>query len=394
MTATSSVVHRQPIRLLMVEPSSRLGGQEEVLFNLAVCLPEYGVEPRVLALRDGPMLARLRDAGVEVEVSAARLRQPSQVQRAVRVLDQHLRSSQFDAVFSNMPMAHLYAALPAALRSVPALWFQADYPDPPNWLHRMASRLPADAVLAASLASATAQRKLSPHRDVHQMDLGIDVAKFKSTSDPGLRTEYGIPADAPLVSIVGRLELWKGQRQFLRAAAAVAQERPDVWFAIVGGAILGWEGNYPDELEQLAASQSFADRIVFTGHTNQASRWFAASDITVNASSPEPFGLVIIEAMSAGCAVVAVNQGGPKDVVRSGINGVLVDAPEPRLIASAVLRLLSDPIEAKEIGREAQRHVAAHYTRESMAQRFDAILRSVIANRSGKARTRTLPSKI
>jgi glycosyltransferase involved in cell wall biosynthesis len=369
-----------PLRLLMVTPTAVPGGQEDILFSLAVCLPRFDVACEVISLHDGPLVERLHAAGVEVKViEAGRLRQPSHFIKTGRALRTAMSHGGFDAVYSNMPKAHLYVAWAARRRRLPTLWCQAGYPEPPHWLDRLATALPADTIIAESRDAVAAQARIAPARSITLMHPGIDVGRFAPRRDPDLRQAHGIPLDVPLVSIVGRLQPWKGQRQFLEAAALVAQTHPDTYFAVVGGAILGWEGDYPDELKRLAAGLGVHERTVFTGHTTEAARWMAASDIVVNASQPEPFGLVVVEAMASGCAVVAVAKGGPRDVIEDGHSGLLCPSREPRVLAEAILRLLNSDGLRAGLGRAAREEVQRRFTREAMAGRFAEILRATVA---------------
>jgi glycosyltransferase involved in cell wall biosynthesis len=174
------------------------------------------------------------------------------------------------------------------------------------------------------------------------------------------------------------LQPWKGQAEFIKAAALVARSSPTAHFAIVGGAILGWEGDYPAELERLATSVGLRDRTVFTGHTNEVASWMAASDVVVNASEPEPFGLVVVEAMASGCAVVALSKGGPRDVIEHGQTGLLCPSREPRVLAEAIVSLVnSDELRAR-LGHAARVRVQSQFTREAMASRFSGILRNTV----------------
>jgi glycosyltransferase involved in cell wall biosynthesis len=322
---------------------------------------------------------QLRMANIDVDViEAGRLRQPLAFIRTARALRSVMMEARFDAVYSNMPKAHLYATWGARRERIPTLWCQAGYPEPPHWLDRLATSLPADAIIAVSRDALAAQVRLSAARTVHLMHPGIDIERFILRRDPDLRRAYGIPLDVPLVSIVGRLQQWKGQREFLRAAALVVRSFPLARFAVVGGAILGWEGDYPEELQRLTSRLGLQDRTIFTGHTDEAARWMAASDVVVNASEPEPFGLVVVEAMASGCAVVAVAKGGPRDVIENDYSGVLCATREPRELADGIIRLVSDSGLRTRIGRAAHEVVQSRFTREAMTSRFVDILRCAL----------------
>ena len=370
-----------PHNVLLISPTAILGGCEEVLFNLAACLPAYGVTPEVLSLSEGPLVERLRTIGVRVEVrDSGRLRDPVRMAATVWHIDRLLRSGRYSVVYSNMPKAHLYAAGPARRQSAPAVWYQAGFPA--YWLDRLATVCPAAAIVAPSAATAAAQAAVRPRRPIEVINPGIDLHRFSVRRDPELRAEHSIPRNAVLVSLVGRLQPWKGQREVLLAAASIVRDHPEAYFAIVGGAILGWEGDYPNELERLAARLELGDRVVFTGHTNEVERWMAASDIVVNASHHEPFGLVIVEAMASGCAVVAVAAGGPTEIISDGESGLLVANQRPEDFERALRHLLRSAELRARLGAEAVKR-AQHFSREEMTRKFAALLSRLAARNIG-----------
>jgi glycosyltransferase involved in cell wall biosynthesis len=353
---------------------------EDILFNLVVGLPAVGVQVTVASLAPGPLVDRLSAERIDLVVlGAGQLRDPSRFLRTSRRLGRLLRTSRFDAVYSNMPKAHLYVAPAARALGVPTLWCQAGHPEPAHWIDRLATALPATSVVALSRDSAAAQQRLSARRTVRMLHPGIDVSRFRVRDDPDLRSRHGIPEDGVVVSLVGRLQPWKGQREFLRAAARLADSHPEAWFAVVGGAILGWEGDYPQELQRLAAALGIGERVIFTGHSDEVSSWMAASDIMVNASQPEPFGLVVIEAMASGVAVVAVATGGPRDIIEHERNGLLCGTREPEALAAAIGRLLDDPVLRAELGRAARARVETYFSRAAMTERFASIVKETIS---------------
>jgi glycosyltransferase involved in cell wall biosynthesis len=370
-------------KLLMLAPSAVAGGMEEILFYLAVCLPSLGIACEVVSLQPGPLVERLAAHAVPVRViDAGQLRDLRRFGGTVRRLTSIMRDEAFDAVFSDMPKAHLYAAFPALRAEIPSLWCQAGVPAPPHWTDRAASLLPATGIVALSRDAVAAQQELSPQRHVALMHPGIDTERFVVRADPALRETHHIASDAVLVSLVGRLQPWKGQREFLRAAALLADRYPQAHFAIVGGAILGWEGDYPEELRRLATELGLNGRVTFTGHTSEVPRWMAASDVVVNASQPEPFGLVVVEAMAAGCAVVAVATGGPRDIIEDGRCGLLCPSQAPAALRAPLELLLDDPGLRSRLGAAGRRRVEDSFSLESMAGAFAGILRRALAGQA------------
>src|SRR5437764_15378541 len=110
--------------------------------------------------------------------------------------------------------------------------------------------------------------------------------------------------------MVARLERWKEQALVLHAARHVAAMREDVRFVLVGGAILGTEGPYPEKLRLLARNLGLAERVHFAGHQADVYPWFDALDVVVHTTRAEPFGLVVAEAMALAKPIVALRSGG------------------------------------------------------------------------------------
>jgi glycosyltransferase involved in cell wall biosynthesis len=363
----------------MVTPSAAPGGMEEILYQLATHASRGGYEPHVIALRDGPLVGRLRNAGVNLTlVPTGRLRSPRSTHHTMDAIGALIRDLGPDILFSSQPFGHLYAWLPAWRAGLLALWCQANHPAPAHWSDRLASVLPATGVIALSRGSADVQRKLfgSPHVSV--LHPGLDLSKFSNGKGGGLRAATGVPLDAPLAGIVGRLQPWKGQEAFLRAARQVLDLWPSAHFAVIGGAILGTEGDYPTRLRSLTRELRLEDRVCFTGHTENVPDWLAELDVMVNASHPEPFGMVVIEAMAAGTPVVAVRGGGPADIIEDGVSGVLVDEPTPENFARAIVALFENKESSRAMGEAGRARVVRMFTSERMACEFGAMLRELV----------------
>jgi len=130
-------------------------------------------------------------------------------------------------------------------------------------------------------------------------------------------------------------------------------------------------------LTQLAALLGIRDKVLFTGHQDNVYSWFDAFDVTVTASSGEPFGLVTVEALALGKALVGVRSGGTTEIVQEGVTGLLVPPDDPTAMAEAILRVLSDPMLASAIGRGAASR-AESFSDTVMTSKFASLMGEVV----------------
>ena len=100
-------------------------------------------------------------------------------------------------------------------------------------------------------------------------------------------------------------------------------------------------------------------------------------DVAVNASEEEPFGIVLIEAMAAGVPVVAVARGGPRDIVESGVSGMLAPSGEPAALADAIEALLADPQRRAAIAAAGQKRCRERFNAQLMADRLASALTEI-----------------
>jgi glycosyltransferase involved in cell wall biosynthesis len=364
------------IDVLLVSPTSAPGGAERALSALARRLPEHGYRPRAILLEPGPFEDWLSDIQCPYEVlPMGRTRNlPRTIPLMGRLWD---RSRGVSVVVANQSKGHAIAGSAAVAARTPCIWWQHGIPSR-SLIELTAAAIPSAAVVCTSEASLLAQLHLTPNRKVELIHPGIDVEGIRRHIGSGmtLRRRHGW-GTAPVVGIVARLQPWKGQELFLRAAAIVAERCPEARFAVVGGAILGWEGDYPNRLTQLAALLGIGDKVLFTGHQDNVYSWFDAFDVTVTASSGEPFGLVTVEALALGKALVGVRSGGTTEIVQEGVTGLLVPPDDPTAMAEAILRVLSDPMLASAIRRGAASR-AETFSDMAMTSKFALLMGEVV----------------
>jgi glycogen(starch) synthase len=208
----------------------------------------------------------------------------------------------------------------------------------------------ADAVIVCSRfmrAHVTEVFDLVPER-VRAIPNGIDAPA------PQRRPAAAEPAGGRLVLLVGRLVYEKGFQVALDALPAVLAAVPGTRFAVAGS------GPYEAELRARAAALGLMGRGEFLGWTGDAAlgELYAAADVCAVPSLYEPFGLVALEAMAAGCPVVAADTGGLREVVPDG-TGLRTRRGDPADLARALAELLTDPRRAERLATAARAYAAA-----------------------------------
>ena len=202
---------------------------------------------------------------------------------------------------------------------------------------------------------------------------GIDPQRIRTIPNFVDRPPDSIPPpmpEKPVIGIFGRVTQWKGQKQFLLSMLKVLPNFPELRALIVGDQSDG-SPRYMQECRELAQSSHFAHQIEFTGRVTDVTRYYRQCSIVVHAStSPEPFGMVLIEAMAQARPVVASAFGAAPEIITDGTEGYIVDPNDTIALAEKITELLQNPAKAKSMGIAGHKRVSATYDPHVGAQRF------------------------
>lgn len=217
---------------------------------------------------------------------------------------------------------------------------------------------------------------------------GLDLAGYvPQRTAAQVRQDLGIPADAPLVGCVARLEPAKGYEDLLEAFRQVLAQEPEARLVIVG------EGYQRQDLAALTARLGLETRVLFTGWRDDMIDLLAAFDVFALASHYEGLGIAILEAMALRRPVVCTAVGGVLDVVQDGETGYLVPSREPAAMASRLVELLRDPERRAAFGEAGRKRVEEHFRDEDANRKMLGLYQNLLQKHRKLAESHPLGPK-
>lgn len=181
-----------------------------------------------------------------------------------------------------------------------------------------------------------------------------------------------------VVGMAGRINRWKGQKLFVDMAEIVHKRFADVVFVMAGEAYAG-EEYLKEELQQYIHEKKLDRNVLLLGQVDDMIAFYEGLDLFVLPSiQPEPFGLVVIEAMEYELPVVATNHGGPVEIITDGEDGYLVDYIAPNQMAEKVEVLLSDESLRKKMGLHGAEKQKNRFSVSAMVDGVEQVFKEVV----------------
>ena len=230
-----------------------------------------------------------------------------------------------------------------------------------------------DAIVAVSRS----ERELLLARGFPEHRLAVVVNGTLGSARSTGASESPVRISRPCVTTMCGLERRKGVHDVIAAFSRVAAAAPD-WRLVIAG-----DGPERAALEQQAASAGCLDRIDFIGYVDEPSRVLSQTDIFVLASYAEPFGLVILEARAAGCAVIGTRVGGIAEQLGQNLHGRVVDPGRPDLLSEELRRLMTAPTALRTARRDASRGLDVYHIGR-MADEYDAIYKGLMPTKAAR----------
>jgi len=414
--------------ILYLNHTAKMGGGEIALLNLVTALHKGYYRPVVVLAAEGPLVGKLRSAGIETRVlplaasvletrkdslglkSLLRIGQAGACIGYAFQLARLARKLRADLIHTNSLKADLYGGLAGRLAWIPVVWHVRDsidghyLPAPVAAAFRGLSRVLPTAVVANSESTlrtmrpvrgqitatvysdlaarppATALDAASPPASGgadmrrHVIHDGYDPERFDATPAAPAPADATLPArETATVALVGRIADWKGQHVFIEAAALVRGRFPQARFQIIGAPLFG-EYEYERSLHQMVCDLGLEDHVNFLGFREDVPALLAQADIVVHASTlGEPFGQVVIEGMAAGKPVIATDGGALPEIVIPGVTGLLMPMGDAPAMAEAMAALLSDPARAAAMGAAGCLRAQERFTISQTVRKLEGI---------------------
>src|SRR5215831_838476 len=373
------------MKLLVASPwAERVGGAESVLYSFLRTVDRERVEPLAVFLAEGGFEADVAGLGLRTAiVPTTRLRRGGSAPNAIRRLRSIIRRERPDVVLGWGPKPQVYLGPASALAGARrrCVWCATELPQAA--VHRVAQTLPAAAIVCASEFVARAHETARPRRRIVVSHPGLpEPPRPPEQRTQALRDQLGIPASSAVVGAVGRLVPVKRLDRVLRVTAALRAKGLDVHALLVGGDVHGFASEHEPYLRNLAADLRLDGAVTFTGHVDDVALYVSMMDVFVTAAPDEGFGAAVVEALALGVPVVAVDVGGPTEIVEHDQSGLIVpDGSSDDLIA-AVRKVLAEPGLRDRLSQGARRRYESCFTAEQGARRLTVVLEEV-ARRAG-----------
>jgi L-malate glycosyltransferase len=212
--------------------------------------------------------------------------------------------------------------------------------------------------------------------------MGVDLKTFSSSSSTSqLKKKYRIGNNDKILLFVGRLAEKKGVTYLISAMNAIIKKYPNCKLLIVG------DGPEKPALIKQTQSLGLFNKIIFTGSipNSDLPQFYKAADIFVLPSiidkrgDTEGLGVVLLEAIASGTAVIASNVGGIPDIVMNKKTGLLTDQKSSLGLSSAIVNLLGSLSQRKKLATAAKQHISKNYSWNKIAKEFNSVFSSILS---------------
>lgn len=205
---------------------------------------------------------------------------------------------------------------------------------------------------------------------------GIDLIRFSPSVKPyDLFQEYSFPPETTIIGYVAPSLCEKGARILIEAAREIASNCSEIIFLIAG------EGRGRKNLEALIESYSLSKNFIFSGFPEKLPATLAALDLFILPAVEGNPELTILNAMATGVPVIATDLSGVKEIIKNGVNGVVVPPGDAHALARAIKEFMEDRREWRIMGQEGRKVMEAKFDIDNTASKMEKLYKQLLKKR-------------
>ena len=383
------------INILFLHAGAEMYGADKVMLDLIKRLDKNEFNVHVILPCDGVLVDAMKKEGISVEVIPYPIMRrkyfnPSGIisyffdlLKYSTKITQIARERKIDIVHTNTA-ATLEGCFVSRKLGIPQLWSIHEIIVRPQIMFKMTSKW----ISRYSSITITDSQAVKDHlmesgrfknEDIKVIYNGVDANRFSSNSDcEYLKKEWNIPEGKRIVGMMGRVNSWKGQGDFLKAANIIMAKYPDVYTVFVGAAFEGEEWR-EEELAKAISESPYKDRIINKGYRTDSEGIYKLYDIFVLPSTnPDPLPTVVLESMATGKPVIGYKHGGVCEMVKDGYNGLLAEVRNPEDLADKIMQLLEDDDRREEMGRNSRNRLVENFSIEAYIENYSNEYRRLV----------------
>lgn len=359
---------------------SSIGGGERQLYLLVTALDKIRYHPLVVCPDDGPFADQLRHAGIATTIlplpAWRKARSFGFRSAAAHQLIQLAKQHSIGLIHTSDSWFNPYALKVSSALEVPSV-SHVRTPIRPDQVRKYRFKEISSIITISERFNPPLLEAGVPSERLTFIHDAVDLDRFnvESVTANVLRREFGA-ADALLIGLVGRIEPFKKQVEFLKAAEILLKSRQDVRFFLIGGV---QSDSYFQQVKRLIGDKGLEAYVLHTGARDDMPEVLADLDILVTLSG----GSIVFEAMACRLPVIFVENAPPYDLSREMAKaektGFLVQHEDSETLVEAMMRLIDNSAFRKRMGQAGRRWAEQKFSHHQMTRRTEAIYDQLLA---------------
>ncbi len=376
------------INILFLHSSAEMYGADKVMLDLICHLDKSKFMPYVILPMEGVLVDALKKENIKVLVMSYPIMRrkffnfKGVIQYGYRLIKytnkiaKIAKKYNIDIIHSNTA-ATLEGSFIARRLHIPQLWSIHEIIIKPKIIYKITCRLIAKYSSITITDSIAVKLHLEASRYFKSNSIkviynGVDSTKFNPNTDCNyLYDEWKIPRTARIIGMIGRINSWKGQLDFLQAANLIMEKYSDVYTVFIGSSFSGEEWREKELTNQIKKSP-YKDRIINQGYRTDSPAIYKLLDIFVLPSiNPDPLPTVVLEAMATEKPIVGYRHGGVCEMVKENYNGLLAEVKNPLDLFTQIDKLLANKNYREILGKNSRKRLIEKFSLDSYVDNYE-----------------------